>query len=146
VSDYAVYCVRSHRFVGFATDRAAAETALTAYDPDYGPNLVVLPSVEAYACQRAAHRSAVTEITAERFQDMLEVLPPLGWHHDGRAESFKCPEEIVAGIVDIFVRMEEGRCFTFADDITLPHGACCARVRDSSAFRASPAPHTVVER
>jgi hypothetical protein len=138
IPKYAVYSLDSHLMVAFAEERATPQTALTAYVPEAGPKLVVLPSVDAYACQRAAHCSGVEEIPAGGYRDMLEILPPVGFRNDGRAESFKCPEEIVPGIVDIFVNIE-GRWFTFADSIGLPHAACCERVRASAAFARRPA-------
>jgi hypothetical protein len=87
----------------------------------------------------------VKEIEAERYYEMLVILPPVAWHNDSRAESFKCPEEIVPGIVDIFVCIGE-RCFTFADSIRLPHGTCCERVRGPRAFHDSLESSMEVER
>jgi hypothetical protein len=119
---HAVYCVRKHQFVAVAEDRASAETALKHCSPEYGPNLVVLSHDDAMACNEAAFRSEVAEITVDKWNDMLGVLPPMAWRHDGLGESFKLSEYLTGGITSIYVALER-RFFT-----------CCARVRDSAAF------------
>ena len=137
-SRHAVYCVRKHQFIDFAEDRASAETALKRFSAEYGPNLVVLGQDDAMACHEAAFRSEVAEITADKWDDMLGVLPPIAWRHDGLGESFKLSEYLTGGITSIYVALE-GRFFTFNDNAMLRHAECCARVRASAAF-ANPVP------
>ena len=132
---HAVYCVRQHQFIDFAHDRASAETALKRYSPEHGPNLVVLQRDDAMACHEAAFRSAVSEITADTWDDMLGVLPPMAWRNDGLGESFKLSEYLSGGITSIYVAVD-GRYFTFNDNATLAHADCCARVRGSPAFNS----------
>jgi hypothetical protein len=134
---HAVYCVRTNRLIDIADHRAAALTALTRYAPEYGPNLVVLGFDDAMACHEAAFRSDVMEVTAETWDDMLGVLPPMAWRADGVGESFKLSEYLTGCITSIYVRID-GRQFTFSDNAGLPHAACCARVRASAAFAKSP--------
>jgi hypothetical protein len=146
-SPHVVYCIRKHTFIDFAEDRPAAETALKRYTPEYGPNLVVLVRDDAMACHEAAFRSGVVEITADKWDDMLGVLPPMAWRNDGLGESFKLSEYLTGGITSIFVALD-GRYFLFNDNATLPHAEACARVRASEAFHSratardeEPSPH-----
>lgn len=55
--------------------------------------------------------TGIKEITAERFWEMLEVLPPAKWRNDGNMEIFHNPEHIVADLVDWFIRVND-RYFT----------------------------------
>ena len=41
---------------------------------------------------RTALRPAVSEITADTWDAMLGVLPPMAWRNDGLGESFKLSE------------------------------------------------------
>jgi hypothetical protein len=136
-SPHVVYCIRKHQFIDFAHDRASAETALKRYSPEYGPNLVVLARDDAMACHEAAFRSEVAEITVEKWDDMLGVLPPMAWRNDQLGESFKLSEYLTGGITSIYVSVD-GRYFTFNDNASLPHAGCCVRVRASAAYRQSP--------
>ena len=81
-----VYCVRTHRFIDIGEDRAAAEMALKRFAPEYGPNLVVLGLDDAMACHEAAFRTDPEEITADKWDEMLGVLPPVAWRNDGAGE------------------------------------------------------------
>jgi uncharacterized protein DUF1419 len=130
---HSVYCVRTNRFIDIGADRAAAETALKRYAPEYGPNLVVLGLDDAMACHEAAFRSDPEEITADKWDDMLGVLPPVGWRNDGAGESFKMSEDLTGRITGIYVALD-GRYFTFNDSVGMSHADCCARVRASAAF------------
>jgi hypothetical protein len=89
-------------------------------------------------CHDAASRTDPEEIALSTFDDMLGVLPPVGWRNDGPAESFKLSERTSGSITGIYVRVGD-RYFTFKDSITLPHAECCERVRQSKIFH-EPAP------
>jgi hypothetical protein len=67
-----------------------------------------------------AFRHAPQEITQERFIQMLEVLPPVGWKNAGRTESFKLCERTFGHITAIFARIGE-KYYELADRITLSH-------------------------
>lgn len=130
---HAVYCLRTHRFIDLVSDRATAETALAQFMPEYGPNLVVLDYPDAVACHDAALRTSPEEITAAKWQEMLEILPPLDRRTTTDAHSFKLVDPLSGSITSIYVALGE-RYFTFNDNMDLPHAACCARVRASAAF------------
>ncbi len=69
-------------------------------------------------------KTNVSEITAERYFDMLEILPPVAWSSSGGVESFKMSERLIGNITDIYAKKRIGltdRYFTFIDKITLPH-------------------------
>lgn len=102
---------------------------------EYGPGLVVLDLTEAAKREDDAHRTEPSEITAERFQDMLGILPPVAWRITGNGESFKISEPLTGSIHSIFVKLNE-RHFTFDDRITLKHAEICAKVFHSEAYRA----------
>ncbi|MGQ3665362.1 hypothetical protein [Citrobacter braakii] len=72
----------------------------------------------------------VEETTEERFNDMLEILPPLDWHHNegGGAQSFKMMEMYCGNVTDIFVQ-SGARYFRLRDRVTLAHHEIMARVR-----------------
>ena len=76
------------------------------------------------------YRQPVSEITAERFNDMLEVLPPLGWvfSESGREQSFKLMEMYCGNVTDIFAKSGD-RYFQLRDHVTLPHGDIMKQVR-----------------
>ena len=80
--------MRTNRLIDIAGDRTAAETALKGYAPEYGPNLVVLGLDDAMACHEAAFRSDPEEISADKWDEMLGVLPPVAWRSDGAGETF----------------------------------------------------------
>lgn len=70
------------------------------------------------------------EIDADRFQYMLEVLPPMAWTGcDGSAESFKMCEFTNGRVTCTAVRLGD-RYFSFEDVANLPHAACIEKVRD----------------
>jgi hypothetical protein len=60
------------------------------------------------------------EITAERFDEMLNVLPPMKWRGGRGAQSFMMCEFTYADITDIFCEIR-GRYFTLSDSCTLTH-------------------------
>ncbi len=74
------------------------------------------------------YRSAPVEITRERFIEMLEVLPPVGWVHAGDAETFKLSERTSGNITPIFCRIGE-RHFELSDSIFMKHDAIVAACR-----------------
>jgi hypothetical protein len=63
----------------------------------------------------------VSEITSERYNDMLETLPPMKWRSAGNSESFMFPEYYSGRVTSIFVMYGglEPRYFTFRGIDTL---------------------------
>jgi hypothetical protein len=75
---------------------------------------------EVHAASCAMFRSAPTEITRERFQEMLELLPPVAWTDRGATETFKMCERTYGPITAIFCRIGD-RYYEMSDDIRMPH-------------------------
>lgn len=112
------------------------------------------PNAERMACEeawrqiegaaRARYRSDIVEISAERFMDALNVLPPVGWTTKTGVESFKISERIWGNITDIYARLGE-RYFKLADDIRLPADIIADRIAAFAASNPMPAsPHEPV--
>ncbi len=70
----------------------------------------------------------ITEVTAERFNDALNVLPPVGWTTRQGVESFRLSERIWGSITDIYARLGD-RFFKLSDDIRLSPDIVAERVR-----------------
>ncbi|EHK7650564.1 DUF1419 domain-containing protein [Escherichia coli] len=101
-----------------------SKKTLTEYQKE-SPGIRVLTWEEvAYEVRRAAMKP-VTEITFERYTDMLEVLPPLRWVSSGENTTFMLIERFTDNITDIFARIHTGegkyRYFTLRDVDTLTH-------------------------
>jgi hypothetical protein len=62
---------------------------------------------DAYKRMQDSYRKPPQEITKERFWDMLECLPPVGWVRHPDCESFKMSERTVGNLTGIFVRRGE---------------------------------------
>lgn len=81
----------------------------------------------------------VTEVTQERFWEMLEVLPPCKWNRGGSEETFHVSERLWDNYVSWFTRIGE-RYFECTDTDTRRHVEIVARVREYMAA------HPVAER
>ena len=79
------------------------------------------------------YRNEVSEISEERFNDALNVLPPVGWTTRMGVESFRISERIWGNITDIYARLGD-RYFLLSDDIRLSPGIVAERV---AAFAAA---------
>ena len=79
------------------------------------------------------NRKDVSEISEERFNDALNVLPPVGWTTRMGVESFRISERIWGNITDIYARLGD-RYFLLSDDIRLSPGIVAERV---AAFAAA---------
>jgi len=70
---------------------------------------VVLPWAEAERkhseADRARHCTGAEPITAERFDEMLNCLPPERWTHGAGSESFRMSERLVGPIASFFLRI-----------------------------------------
>jgi hypothetical protein len=139
-----VYCTRTNGLIDIIQDDAPDDVAIARAGTEYGPDLVVIDLWEATQRQEAADKSEPVEITAERFDEMLNILPPVGWTTTGNGESFKMCERYRGRITSIFVKLNQ-RHFTFMDSISLPHDECCTKVFRSAAYRESPAKDSTPE-
>lgn len=95
-----------------------------------GDNVELIPSDEAYQRYSDGFICPVTEISAERYNDMLEVLPPLDWNFNesGGPQSFKLAEMYCGNVTAIFAQYGD-RCFELRDRVTLTHQAIIERVK-----------------
>lgn len=84
-----------------------------------GADAVILSAEEGYRLKCEAFRKPVSEITEERFHEMLNILPPCRWQGMGEwFESFHMSEAITGNIVSWFIRWRTGegdRYFTLDD-------------------------------
>ena len=64
-------------------------------------------------------RRPPVSISSERFCEMLEVLPPVGWAHTAEAEVFKLSERTGGMITAIFCRIGD-RYYEMQDRIDMP--------------------------
>lgn len=70
-----------------------------------------------------AAKKPVSEINEERYNDMLDVLPPLKWRSQGGNSSFMLSEMYTDNITDIFAKIKiddsNYRYFTLRDKVSL---------------------------
>ncbi len=101
-----------------------SKKTLTEYRSEH-PGIMMLTWEEVAAQVLLAARKPVTEISFERYTEMLEVLPPLRWVSSGENTSFMLCERFTDNITDIFARIHTGegkyRYFTLRDVDTLTH-------------------------
>jgi hypothetical protein len=64
--------------------------------------------------------SAPTEITKERWWEMLEILPPIKWRHDKGFESFMISEALTMDLRSIYCRIGD-RYFEMTNRQSLTH-------------------------
>ncbi len=70
-------------------------------------------------------KTAPVPISAMRFNDMLEVLPPSRWHNAGGFEVFHVCERLTANLVSWFAR--SGDCYyEFTQDASISDADLCA--------------------
>lgn len=127
-----VFCSATNSLIDYVRageDHATACARLAAY----GTSLTVLPATVAWQRHEDAAKTKPPEITAERFDYALNVLPPVAWTRDVHGESFKLSERQTGMITSIYVQLN-GRFFTFDDSIRMPHTECCRVVRTSDAY------------
>lgn len=99
------------------------------------PLMVIISYDEVVELINNAAKTAVSEITAERFNDMLECMWPLGWHNGVGSESFKFAEMYTGKITSIFAYFtdeatQKRRYFTFRDLVTIGHSEIISRCRE----------------
>jgi hypothetical protein len=88
------------------------------------PTAQLMDIDEAYqqsaSARHAKYVHGPKEITAERFEEMLNVLPPEGWKRSTGSQSFKICERMTANLTAIFCEIG-GRYFELCDDARNSH-------------------------
>jgi hypothetical protein len=130
-----IFCTRTNSYIDNLLPGQDAYHRLAQLIPKYGHDLVMLTPEEALIRFEAQFLSGPEEITEERFQEMLNILPPVGWKNDSDGESFKICERTAGRLTAIFIRIGE-RYATLTDDIRTPHQECCRRAAEY--FLANP--------
>lgn len=83
-----------------------------------GYTLEVVDSKTAWERQSTSYITEPVEITAERFDELLNVLPPEHWHSAANFESFQLMEKTINDVTMTCVRIGRGdwaRYFSFED-------------------------------
>jgi len=124
-----VYCTTSNRIIDLVRKAEPEAEAIGRLNPEYGPDLTILPLDEAEKRFEAQFETDPIQITENQWWYALEVLPPEDWHRTTAGESFKMSERLAGSITGIYVALDEGY-FMFDDSAELPHADCVARVRD----------------
>ncbi len=99
----------------------------------------------AHAVGGARYRQDVREVTAERFNDALNVLPSVGWTTRRGVESFRISERIWGSITDIYARFGD-RFFKLSDDNRLSPDIVAGRVQAFVIAHPTPAIGSAPER
>ena len=103
---------------------------------DLYPNAQIMNYIDAARQMAEATRKAYCtgphEITAERFEEMLCVLPPEKWVNEGGTESFLLSELLIANIGAFYVRVG-GKYYTVNDDIRTTHAMLLEMVKEGGA-------------
>lgn len=101
-----------------------SKKSLTDFQNEY-PNIVILTGEEMSTRIYEAAKKPVSEISINRYTDMLEVLPPLRWVSSSGNTTFMLSERFTNNITDIYAKIQVGddkyRYFTFRDEDTLTH-------------------------
>ncbi len=134
-----IYCSTKNSIIDYVR-LSVGETddqAIRRLTPEYGTALSALSANEAHDRYEAGFKTNVREISAEEFDDALNVLPPEAWTHASGGESFKISERIAGRVTAIYVSLR-GHYFRFDDDIRTPHEECLKRAADFIATNPRP--------
>lgn len=97
------------------------------------PSILLLTWEEVEQQANDAAKLPVSEISEEKYEEMLEVLPPLNCCYRGVTASFMLMEMYSGNITDIFARISvapnEFRYFRLRDLCTLKHDEIVERCR-----------------
>lgn len=78
-------------------------------------------------------------ITAQQFNDALNILPPMRWGHHQGMESFRCSEFYSGRITGIYARLPNGDCWFFRDNAFMTPQAILEKIMEADAKTATPA-------
>lgn len=124
-----IFCSRTAHAIDILAPGQDGPSRIAALAAEYGPALTLLSPTEALERSEAPFISGVEEISEDRFDEMLNILPPAGWKTDSDGESFKMCEFTCGRITAIFVRIGQ-RYATFSDRMSTPHRECCRRAAE----------------
>ena len=95
------------------------------------PSILLLSWEEVEQQANDAAKQPVSEITEEKYSEMLEVLPPMNWRIEGSNASFMLMEMYSGNVTDIFARIcvapNAYRFFRLRDVLTLKHSEIIER-------------------
>lgn len=132
-----IFCTKTAHCIDTLRPGQDPDQRIAALRSSYGAGLVLLSAEEALERSEAPFITGPEEISAERFHEMLNILPPMGWKTDSDGESFKMCEYTAGRVTAIFVRIGE-RYATFIDRASTPHGECCRRAHALFSARRVP--------
>ncbi|WP_426575602.1 hypothetical protein ACP179_01775 (plasmid) [Xenorhabdus stockiae] len=92
------------------------------------PGCELMSYENAYRAINDAAKRPVERVSAAKYIDQLEVLPPLDRQGDYGSESFKIREMYTGNITDIYVKIGTEH-FTLRDHVSLSHSEIRQRVR-----------------
>jgi hypothetical protein len=92
------------------------------------PGMTLITSEEAVALIEGLSKEAPVLIDAQTYDDALNVLPPMGWVHNGDSSSFRMSERTNGRITRIYVRLGKNY-FRFSADFATSHQDAVAIVR-----------------
>lgn len=121
--------VRNNQYVGRYSNKTLEQSR------DEYPTLTIISLDEAAKIIEDSAKQPVREIDNARYEDMLEVLPPIDWKIAEGADSFKFMEMYSGNITDIFASIitdefidpdnqysaRVRRYFTLRDHVRMPH-------------------------
>ena len=111
-----------------------------AYAADRGISVKVITDAE-FDALLAAHEAALVTtpapITAERFDDYLECLPPCRWHRHRGVELFHVSERLTGDLVQWCARIE-GQCYGWTDQARRPSEELAAAVAEAHRIHTGP--------
>ncbi|EOE7356090.1 TPA: hypothetical protein ACKFMW_004242 [Enterobacter hormaechei] len=90
---------------------------------------VLVSRKEAAEMIREAARKPVEEITAEIFNDQLEVMPPTDWYGKGDDQTFKLGDMHAEDVTNIYAYYR-GRYFRFRDRVSMKHNEIIQRIEE----------------
>jgi len=107
---------------------------LEQYREEY-PTMIISSLDEIVIFVNEAGKSPVEEIDAERYDNMLEMLWPIGWNNGTDSGSFKYSEMYSGEVAYIYAFFTDAstnkrRYFTLRDLVTMPHSEIIQRCRD----------------
>ena len=102
--NFAVAVPEEHYVWNFYATRAAAEKVVEELKQEYPDRpYAVIDDIDAFfAVARDGFLKPAAAISAENFDDALNVLPPLQWHHAGGCELFCISEFTYDDVTDQF--------------------------------------------
>lgn len=92
------------------------------------PGMTIITEGECREQIEALTREAPVLIDAETYDDALNILPPMGWVHNGESASFRMSERLNGNITRIYVRLGQ-HYFRFAGHFATSHADAVATVR-----------------